>query len=184
MSCYSVNKEPRRKQRGISEGRLKLTTKAAAGRGELGRVFKIGHGRVASQFCAVARREEGEYPLRSLTDEQQRCSPKAPPPFGPGLFCLPASSLARHVASAMLLARLLARRQKPSRRGHVLFCKHALKAKWAVALIAFAPCLAGCAKAMTFEDFAKMNNDDEAGYVVFLVEFCGFIHFAIAKEGI
>jgi hypothetical protein len=22
-----------------------------------------------------------------LTDEQQRCSPKAPPPFGPGFFC-------------------------------------------------------------------------------------------------
>jgi hypothetical protein len=29
------NKEPRRKQRGISEGRLKLTTKAAASGGEL-----------------------------------------------------------------------------------------------------------------------------------------------------
>jgi len=59
-------------------------------RNELGRVFKIGQGRVAQ-------------------------------PFGPGFFCLLASSLARHVAAAMLLTRFLARRQNPSRRGLVLF---------------------------------------------------------------
>jgi hypothetical protein len=87
----------------------------------LGVCYRIGQGRVASRFWAAPRREEGEYPLRSLTDEQQRCSPKAPSPFGPGFFCLLASSLARHVATAMLLTRLLARRQKPSRRSLALF---------------------------------------------------------------
>jgi len=55
--------------------------------------YRIGQGRVASRFWAAPRREEGEYPLRSLTDEQQRCSPKVPPPFGPGFFCLLASLL-------------------------------------------------------------------------------------------
>jgi len=60
-------------------------------RNELGRVFKIGQGRVDAQ------------------------------PFRPGFFCLLASSLARHVAAAMLLTRFLARRQNPSRRGLVLF---------------------------------------------------------------
>ena len=45
-----------------------------------------------------------------------------------------------------------------------------LKATVAVALISFAPCLTVGAKAMSFEDFARMNNDDEAGYVVYLVE--------------
>ena len=33
-------------------------------------------------FCAVARREEGEYPQRSLTDEQRRHSAKERPPCG------------------------------------------------------------------------------------------------------
>lgn len=45
-----------------------------------------------------------------------------------------------------------------------------LKIKLAVALISIAPCFTVCAKAMTFDEFARMNNDDEAGYVAFLVE--------------
>ena len=74
--------------------------------------------------CTEAR---GRSIPRYVTDEQRRCRPKSPQPFSrPGFFCLLASSLARHVATAMLLTRLLARRQKPSRRGPVLFCKHAL----------------------------------------------------------
>ncbi len=44
-----------------------------------------------------------------------------------------------------------------------------LKARLAVALIAFAPCLTVGAKAMSLDDFARMNNDDEAGFVAFLV---------------
>jgi hypothetical protein len=45
-----------------------------------------------------------------------------------------------------------------------------LKVKLAIALISFAPCLTVCAKAMSLDDFAKLNNDDEAGFVAFLVE--------------
>jgi hypothetical protein len=45
-----------------------------------------------------------------------------------------------------------------------------LKTKLAVALISFAPIFTASVKAMSFEDFARMNNDDEAGYVAFLVE--------------
>ena len=45
-----------------------------------------------------------------------------------------------------------------------------IKSKLAVALIAFAPCLTVCARAMSFDEFGRMNNDDEAGYVAFLVE--------------
>lgn len=45
-----------------------------------------------------------------------------------------------------------------------------LKPKLAVALIPFVLCLTGSAKAMSFEDFARLNDDDEAGYVAFLVE--------------
>ena len=45
-----------------------------------------------------------------------------------------------------------------------------LKTKLAVALISFAPCLTGGASAMSVEDFARMNADDEATYVAILVE--------------
>ena len=45
-----------------------------------------------------------------------------------------------------------------------------LKAKLTVAFISFAPCLTFCAKAMSFDDFARMNNDDEATYVALLVD--------------
>jgi len=45
-----------------------------------------------------------------------------------------------------------------------------LKANLAIVLISFAPFQTFCAKAMSFDDFARMNNDDEAGYVAFLVE--------------
>src|SRR5271170_7923002 len=69
-------------------------------------------GRVAFIFWPLTRREEGEYPLRSLTDEQQSQRPKNRQPEGPGFFCLAALSLDRHVATAMLLTRLLAARQK------------------------------------------------------------------------
>jgi len=46
---------------------------------------------------------------------------KAAQPEGPGFFCPLASSLSRHVAAAMLLARLLARGQNPSWRDPVLY---------------------------------------------------------------
>jgi len=69
-----------------------------------GRVCKRGQGRVASRFWAAPRREEGEYPLWSLTDEQHKSSPKAPQPYGPGF----------------------------SRRGPALFCKHTLIALCAI----------------------------------------------------
>src|SRR5271163_4501955 len=63
------------------------------------RVYLINRrGHVASRFWIVPRREEGEYPRRSLTDEQQRCNPKAPQHLGPGFFCPLASSPTRHVA--------------------------------------------------------------------------------------
>jgi hypothetical protein len=45
-----------------------------------------------------------------------------------------------------------------------------LKARLAVILISFAPCLTVGARAMSIDDFAKMNNDDEATYVAILVE--------------
>jgi len=43
-------------------------------------------------------------------------------------------------------------------------------AKLAVALISFAPFLTVEAKAMSLDDFARMNFDDEATYVALLVE--------------
>jgi len=45
-----------------------------------------------------------------------------------------------------------------------------LKIKSAVALISIASFLTGGAKAMTIDEFGRLNNDDEAGYVAFLVE--------------
>jgi hypothetical protein len=45
-----------------------------------------------------------------------------------------------------------------------------LKATLVVALISFAPLLTAGAKAMSLDDFARMNNDDEATYVAILVE--------------
>jgi hypothetical protein len=45
-----------------------------------------------------------------------------------------------------------------------------LSARLIVALLLIAPTLTGNAKAMLFEDFARMNNDDEAAYVALLVE--------------
>jgi hypothetical protein len=45
-----------------------------------------------------------------------------------------------------------------------------LKAKLALALTMFTLGFTVGAKAMSFDDFARMNNDDEAGYVAFLVE--------------
>src|ERR1035437_3494948 len=56
----------------------------------------------------------------AVTDEQRSQALLGKQPEGPGFFCLLASSLARHVATAMLLTRLLARRQNPSRRGPCL----------------------------------------------------------------
>lgn len=64
--------------------------------------------RVALFFEPLTRHEEGAYPLRSETDEQRSQGLKKRQPFGPGCLVLPASSLTRHVTSAMLLARLLA----------------------------------------------------------------------------
>src|SRR5260221_11474383 len=74
--------------------------------------LKVAMDRVALFFEPLTRREEGAYPLRSVTDEQQSQRLKKWQPFGPGYFGLPASSLTRHVASPMLLARLLASRAK------------------------------------------------------------------------
>ena len=45
-----------------------------------------------------------------------------------------------------------------------------LKATLAVILISFAPCLASSARAVSFIDFAHLNNDDEAGFIAFLVD--------------
>jgi hypothetical protein len=45
-----------------------------------------------------------------------------------------------------------------------------LKVKWAVAIISLGSCLTGYAQAMSFDEFARLNNDDEAGYVAFLLE--------------
>ena len=44
------------------------------------------------------------------------------------------------------------------------------KVKLAVAFISISPCLGVGAKAMAPEDFARMNNDDEATFVTMLVE--------------
>jgi hypothetical protein len=44
------------------------------------------------------------------------------------------------------------------------------KAKLVAALISILPFLTLGAPAMTLEDFGRMNNDDEAGYLAFLVE--------------
>jgi len=47
------------------------------------------------QFWLGARREEGEYPLWSLTDEQQSTRPKSAQPFGLGRRRRLAALLAR-----------------------------------------------------------------------------------------
>src|ERR1700730_5725267 len=54
----------------------------------------------------VARREEGEYPLWSLTDEQQSTRPKSAQPFG----------LGRRRRLAALLARLIGLSSSPRQR--------------------------------------------------------------------
>src|SRR5437867_1015702 len=48
------------------------------------------------QVWLLARREEGAYPLGSVTDEQRSQEPKSPQPFGQRVFWPGASLLARH----------------------------------------------------------------------------------------
>jgi len=91
-----VEIDPTERDRRVQDRRGPRERRRRAGRGGRGRgvrfdprfpggcpelLSKVAMGRVAFIFWPLTRREEGEYPLRSLTDEQQRCSPKAPQPF-------------------------------------------------------------------------------------------------------
>src|ERR1700678_1085601 len=77
--------------------------------------------RIAVHFGLRRGAEEGAYPLRSVTDEQQSQRPKWTQPSGPGFLGVVALSLARHVAAAMLLTRLRATTPRSSRCGHAVF---------------------------------------------------------------
>ena len=58
----------------------------------------------------------------AVTDEQRSQAVNAKQPEGPGSFCLAALSLARHVATAMLLTRSSPQAKIPAGAARVYFC--------------------------------------------------------------
>src|SRR5271170_5325046 len=97
------------------------------------RTHLINRGRARCRgFEAAARREEGEYPQRSSTDEQRGSSPKDWQPFGLAWGGLLAVLLLGHRASLAMFPRraLPQARPKPARPSPIYEMGSSLSWRW------------------------------------------------------